>query len=49
MWTRADSPYFIYSVFTDAASNIHIPAAGEIHILLVNLPCNLFYVYSEII
>ena len=49
MWTRADLPYYIYSVFTEAASNIHILTAGEIHIYVVNLPFKLFYVYSEII
>ncbi|MET3888843.1 hypothetical protein ABIE54_007732 [Chitinophagaceae bacterium OAS944] len=49
MWTRAETPYLIYSVFTEGFSKIHILAAGEIHIYVVNLPCNLFYVYSEII
>ncbi len=49
MWTRAELPYFIYSVITGATSNNHILTAGEIHIYVVNLPFKLFYVYSEII
>ena len=49
MWTRAETPYLIYSVFTEETSNIHIFTAGGIHIYIVNLPGELFSVYSEII
>jgi hypothetical protein len=49
MWTRADLPYFIYSVFTCAISKNHIPDRHEIHIHIVNLLLKLFYVYSEIV
>lgn len=42
MWTRAELPFFIYSVFTEAFSNIHIRTAGEIQLYVVNLPLNCF-------